>query len=164
MKRRTLLVSLGGGLTVSTAGCIGFARDRLDRQPKRQFRLGWLSAANTDTEPHQIDLQVKEDGNVVHQSSHELQGQDKAYPKGEPHIAVSECTWGSGADDYLIRARVDENDWIAKSITAVDTRGHPNTDCVVAQGRYRNERLEIVLQAGCDYVERWEGGCSFAKE
>lgn len=164
MNRRTLLASLGGVIATSNAGCLETIKDRFDKQPQRQFRLGWLSAGNTDTKPQQIDLRVKEDGNVVHQSSHKLQGQDETGSKDEPQIAVAECTWGDTADDYTIHARVNGNSWISKSITEVDMAGHPNTDCVVAQALYRDDRLEIVLQPGCDFVERWEGGCPFANE
>lgn len=164
MNRRAVLATLGGvGLAVS-GGCVGFVEDRLDRQPQHQFRLGWLSTANTDTRPHKIDLEVNEDGNVVHQSSHKLPGQDREGEKGEPQIAVAKCTWGDVADDYTIRARVDGNDWLAKSIQDVDTTGHPNTDCVAAQARYRDNALKIVLQPGCEGVDRWEGGCEFANE
>lgn len=164
MNRRTVLASLGGvGTTIST-GCVGSLQDRLDRQPERQFKLGWLSAANTDIKPHQIDLQVKEDGGVVHRSSHYLEAQDRKGPKGETQFTVADCTWDDTADDYLIRARVDGNNWISKPIYVVDTTGYSHADCVIAQAIYRNKALEIILQASCVDVDTMPGGCSFAEE
>lgn len=165
MDRRTLLASLGGVIAASSAGCLETINDRLDKQSQRQFRLGWLSAANTDTKPHQIDLQVKEDGNIVHQSSHKLQGQDEKGSKGEPQVAVAECTWGNTADDYTIHAKVDGGEWMSRPVHTVDTTGYPHTDCVAAQALYRDGTLEVLLQPGCEDINQLPGrSCPFVKE
>jgi hypothetical protein len=164
MNRREILAAIGAGGISIGSGCAGTIQHRLDRQPNRQFKLGWLSAANTDIRPHKIVLQVKENGNLVHESSHELKGQDREGSKGKTQFTVAECTWGNGADDYIIRARIDGNEWINKPINAVDTTGYPNVDCVIAQAIYQEGALEIILQASCVDVNIMSGGCSFAEE
>ncbi|PSQ48372.1 hypothetical protein BRD15_05485 [Halobacteriales archaeon SW_6_65_15] len=149
MHRRTLLTALGATTATLGTGCLSSVEERLDPS----VRLGWFGAHNFDTEPHQFDLQLTRDGTRVHHSSHEIRPRDGNYV----HSGVADCDWGSASGDYVVRARVDSNEWKEASITEFLTSREP--DCAVANAEYRDDGLQFFLRDGCD--RDWNGTCSF---
>lgn len=149
MRRRALLASLGVSTTALSTGCLS----TIEQSSTQSAQLGWFGAHNFDTEPHLFDLQVIRDGTQVHQSSHEVQPKDGNYI----HSAVAECSWGSTAGDYTVRAQVDSTDWVEESLTEfVASR---DDDCAVANVEYRDEDLQFFLRDGCN--RDWDRMCPF---
>lgn len=153
MKRRTVLASVGASAIATSAGCL----DSLTEE-KPTVRLGWFAARNADTEPHTFDLRAYRDGERVHHSSDEVSGRDGNRVSG----FVADCTWGGARGTYTVAARVDGEEWIERDLT--ENLGD-EVACVAANARYdENDALGIWISAGCDSVDRYEGGCSFAIE
>jgi hypothetical protein len=151
MRRRALLASLGATATLS-AGCLTTVTERLDES----VQLGWFGAHNLDDEVHQFELRVERGDTQVHNSTHVIQ------PKEDNHFhgAVADCTWGSTSGDYTVLARVDDNEWVAASLTELAASWNSDVGCVIADAMYHREgEVEIVLGNGCD--RHYDGMCSF---
>jgi hypothetical protein len=155
VKRRALLAAIGAVTTTATAGCLGSIADSLDRT----VQLGWFGAHNFDTDPHEFDLRVERDGEVVHESGHEVAG----FEDPVAHGAVADCTWGDEPGGYTVSARVDGGEWVSREISELDERYENDVDCAIAEAQYRNESVAVYFQVGCDRVDHYDGGCGFAE-
>jgi hypothetical protein len=154
VKRRALLAALGITTPIATAGCLGSIADRLDRT----VQLGWFGVHNFDTDPHEFDLRVERDGEVVHESAHEVAGFDGPVVHG----AVADCTWGDEPGGYTVSARLDGGEWASRAISEIDELYENDLDCTTAEVQYRRESTRIHFQPGCDRVDDY-GGCGFAE-
>ncbi|OAQ51104.1 hypothetical protein HTG_19177 [Natrinema mahii] len=135
-------------------------------------QLGWFGVHNADPESsHTFTLVVERDGNVVHESSHDVDAAEDHDPGVESDGAVAECTWGETAGDYSVRVRMDGEEEAEESISAF--AAERGAKCVVAEAEYQNydatngfldgKRLTITLLETCDndgYLRR----CSFTQE
>lgn len=145
VQRRSFIATLGILIPAVSGGCVSSIRETVN--PTTQ--LGWFGVHNADTDsPHRFDLEVKRDGEIVHSSSHRVEAAREFENGGQYNDgAVAECEWGSTPGDYTVRVRVDQTDWIEKSVTEFATSR--NVDCVVADVRYRST-LNIDFKEGCD--------------
>ena len=167
MRRRALL-SAAVGVTVGSAGCLASIRD----SSHRKAQLGWFGVHNVDPESsHTFTLVVERGGNVVHESSHEVEAAEGPDPGVVSDGAVAECTWGETAGEYAVRVRMDGEEEVEKSVSAFAAEREAN--CVVAAAKYENydattdflggKDLSITLLEACDndgYLRR----CSFTQE
>jgi hypothetical protein len=154
MRRRALL-SAAVGVTVGSTGCLASIRG----SNRQMAQLGWFGVHNADPESsHTFTLIVKRDGNVVHESSHEVDAAEYFDPGVASDGAVAECTWGETAGDYAVRVRRDGGEETEESISAFAAERGVN--CVVADAEYQNhnatsdflngKRLSIFLREACD--------------
>ena len=74
----------------------------------------------------------------------------KARKEGVIPEAVAECTWGGTSDKYTVRARVDGNGWIERSLTTFASSANPDVRCAIAEARHRDSHLQRILDAGYD--------------
>jgi hypothetical protein len=123
-------------------------------------QLGWFGAMNADTRSsHRFELAVERDGELVHQSSHELEPAVETEPnRTRVTQAVAECEWGSTSGDYTVRARVDGQEWIEKSVT--EYAASKNADCVLASAEYESS-FNLNLKWPCEGRDYYDGLCSF---
>jgi hypothetical protein len=135
-------------------------------------QLGWFGVHNVDPESsHTFTLIVERGGNVVHESSHEVDAAEYFDPGVASDGAVAECTWGETAGDYSVRVRRDGEEEAEESISAFAAESGVN--CVVADAEYQNhdvtsefidgKRLSIFLREGCDN-DGYVGKCSVTQE
>lgn len=131
MRRRRLLTVLGTATTL-TAGCLS----AIEEWDTPATQLGWFGAWNADTRSsHRFELAVERDGERAHYSAHELEPAEQTEPnRTRVTTAVAECEWGSTKGDYVVRARVDDLDWVQKSVT--DYVASKDGDCAVAMAEY----------------------------
>jgi len=167
MRRRALL-SAALGVTVCSAGCLGSIRG----SNRQKAQLGWFGVHNVDPESsHTFTLIVERGGNVVHESSHEVDAAEYHDPGVASDGAVAECTWGATAGDYSVRVRRDGEEETEESISVF--AAERGAKCVVAAAKYENydatsdfvdgKRLTISLLEACNddgYVRR----CSFTQK
>lgn len=151
MNRRTFLGSLGATTSTLLAGCITPIENLLNNS----VQLGWLGAHNWDTKPHKFDLRVERDGSQVHNSSHEIPPREGNHING----AVAECTWGSTPGEYVVYARLDNGEWVDRSLTEFVSSMDSDVDCVIADAWFRDGKLSLELRLGCDIV--YDGMCPF---
>ncbi|SDQ23327.1 hypothetical protein SAMN04489842_0164 [Natronobacterium texcoconense] len=100
MKRRQLLVSLGAGSTISTAGCTS----RLETG----VELSWITcrrhAIDPVDDPPPIEIRVVDDGNVV---------AERTVNEEEFWESVFDCRWGPEQVSYTVQGRFDGDDeWL----------------------------------------------------
>ncbi|WP_254532041.1 hypothetical protein [Natrinema gelatinilyticum] len=141
MRRRALLETLAGVGTVSTAGCLN-AVSELRAQP---MQLARFTVDNWDSALHQFDLRVDRDGETVHRSSHEIPGKDDRV-----HGKVVGCDWGTTPGEYDLFARVDDGDWVHKSLDEVVDGWRDTVECATANVQYESEYLWIRVLDACD--------------
>lgn len=157
MNRRDVLASVGAVGTAGTVGCLA-AVPFLGAETK----LGRLSVVNWDgDEPHTIDVRVKRDGAVVHESTHtvgEMRG-------NTARSAIPECTWDDVAGEYVVAARVaGTDDWREFNLLEA---AQQSPDCLIAAVQYgrpsgvgERRPLNVDVRGRCDEVgENYKGGC-----
>ncbi len=74
-----------------------------------------------------------------------------------------ECTWGDTEGTYRIRSRIDESEWVERSVAdAIDG----TVDCVTVRVSYGDlgDTLDVFIRENCDDVPTYDGGCAFANE
>jgi len=158
MRRRRLLAALGITTAAAGGGCVSAVREAVNPS----VRLGWFGVHNADTEAsHRFDLEVERDGERIHASSHDVEAA-REFENGGQHNdgAVADCDWGSTPGDYVVRVRVDGNEWVEASVTEFATSR--DVECVVADAEYRST-LNISLKGGCD-PDEYDQMCSFATQ
>lgn len=167
MRRRALL-SAAVGVTVGSAGCLASIHD----SSHQKAQLGWFGVHNIDPESsHTFTLIVERDGNVVHESSHEVDAAEYHDPGVSRTGAVAECTWGETSGEYSVRVRMNGEKEVERSVSSFAAERDAN--CVVASAKYENydatsgfldgKRLSLSLLEACDndgYLKR----CSFTQE
>ncbi|SDJ84327.1 hypothetical protein SAMN05216226_11056 [Halovenus aranensis] len=167
MRRRALL-SATVGMTVGSAGCLASIRD----SNRQMVQLGWFGVHNADPKSsHTFTLIVERDGNVVHESSHDVDAAEYSDPGVAMDGAVAECTWKGTSGDYSVRVRRDGEEETEKSVSAF--AAERGVECVVAEAEYENydvtsdfldgKRLSISLREGCDN-DGYAGKCSVTQE
>ena len=169
MQRRALLASACVITTPFYAGCLSSIREF--RTPAVQ--LGWFGVHNADPESaHVFELGVERDGEVVHESAHEVAEAEETEGGGlRSDGAVAECDWGQTAGDYTVRVRLDGEEHAEESVSAFARE--TGADCVIANAEYRNHdavsrymegtALNIFLRE--DYNnDGYTGRCSFTEE
>ena len=142
--RRQLLAA--GGLAAASAGCLGLGDDDADgtaeasSEPPESVRLQELSVQNNHDEPHQVQLAVEADDDVLHLGTYDLE------PEGGS--TTVEGDWNTEVDSYRIHARLDEGE--IKSTDVTD--GIPESaTCVRVLARIdAGGRLAIWNGADCD--------------
>lgn len=168
MRRRSLLASTCVSATIGTAGCLSSIRDRTSTS----VRLGWFGIHNVDPESaHTFELVVEQDGETVHESTHEIPAADDSGSGVRSDGAVADCDWGRTAGDYTVRVRMDGSVETQESVT--EFADETGANCVVADAEYRNhdavsryidgDTLSIRLQDDCDN-DGYERRCSFTDE
>ncbi|WP_439025518.1 hypothetical protein [Haloarchaeobius sp. DT45] len=124
MKRRTYLSSCCATGAIGLTGCL----DGYLPSGDGTTRLGRLGVSNEDEERgHEFRLRVERDGDVVHESSHELEKDPESQHEGSG--AAVDCTWGGRDGRYVVFARIDDSEWVEKELTE-DYEQVP--DCVIA--------------------------------
>lgn len=158
MKRRQLLAAMATSTSVTAAGCSSGS----DNQP---IQLGMYVVHNhhLDTS-HQYDLEVIRDGDSVHYSSHNVQSADQYEDGGtHAHAAVAECDWGDAMGDYAVKVRVDESEWIERSVN--EFAESSDVGCILVQVSHEGDQensFRFTPYQGCD--RDFEYRCSFTKE
>lgn len=151
MNRRRFLAATTPCL-LATAGCLDYFED------EPTVRLGWLAATNTDTVPHEFELELFRDGELVHQSSAEVPAKEG----GISESYVADCTWGEEAGEYVVTAHTEDGQSAELNLTDGITE---EVDCVVATARYDEYgNLGFWRSVGCEQVDGYDGGCAFAEE
>lgn len=153
MQRRQVLAALGLTAVSGGAGCTAPLRAVTTSPP----RLGWMAVANYSPKPHRFRIEIERDGERVHESTHRLEGKPEGRIPGE----VLDCTWGEAPGPYTFRGRVDESDWIERTVADALASYEGTPDCVIARAVYRSE-LGFEVSPGCDGVSSYDGGCGFA--
>lgn len=153
MRRRALLASAGASMAALTGGCLGTVRDAL-----HSARLGWLGVTNYDSDPHRFRVQVRRDGELVHDSTRRIRGGSDDAGEG------IECTWDEGDGPYHLMGRVDGGQWVQRSVDAA-LDGAP--DCATARAVYDDHdsgELAFHVRAGCDRAADRERRCPSVSE
>ncbi|MFB6296476.1 MAG: hypothetical protein ABEH66_06530 [Halobacteriales archaeon] len=156
MRRRTLLASGGIAAMGLLGGCVGAPRETPPR-------LGWVGVHNYSSEARRFRVEILREADVVHESTHEIEGRSEDTIPGE----VLECTWGEEPGPYTIRARVDGGEWVEQSIADAieDDPTMEDPDCVVTTVQYMmgiSETFTFRVRDTCGAVSGFDGGCSFA--
>jgi len=149
MRRRALLASAGTSIA-SLGGCLGTVRNAF-----HSVRLGWLGITNYDTEPHRFRIQVRRDGDLVHDSTHRIRGGSETVAPG----TSVECTWDGTPGSYHLMGRVDGGQWVTQSVDAA-LDGRP--DCATARAVYDDlgdGELAFYVRAGCDRAADRDDRC-----
>jgi len=150
MKRRRLLATAGSALTVTSTGCLGFFEDE-----EPTVRLGQVIVSNADVDPHEMQVEVHRDGEVVHQSGGVIPPEDDRMGG-----YVAECTWGDTPGEYVVVAEADGE----SAESNLTQRYGDYADCVMAMVMYREQDGLLVLSAdNCD-LDETDTACAFAKE
>ena len=155
MRRRSVLTSIGLGTAVGSAGCVG----RFANTDGSSSRIGWIGVANYDDSPHEFGVHVTRGGSAVHESVHSVRAKEDDTIPGE----VLECTWGKTEGTYRIRSRVDDGEWVERSVgDAIDGP----VDCVTVRVVYDEfrEGLNVLFAEDCDQVPTYDGGCAFVNK
>lgn len=151
--RRTLLAAVAG--TGSLAGCV----DRLSGAP--EIRLGRVTISNADRASHRFTLRVRDDGDLVHRSTHEVPGRTDDRIPG----ATAPCEWGGDPGDYEVGVRVDGGPWTTAALRDEGSL-FDAPDCLVAVSRYHpDDGIFVRLAADCDrYDGRFVAGpCAYVR-
>ncbi|MDQ2052540.1 hypothetical protein RBH26_18945 [Natronolimnohabitans sp. A-GB9] len=154
MRRRTLLTTTTIAVGTLSAGYLSQLRDS-------SVQLGLFGVSNADPEStHVFDLEVERDGDLVHQSSHELDPATYFDPGVAKTGSVAACEWGDEAGEYTVRVRMDRGDEAERSVT--EFASETGADCVIADAEFRNhdmtskfftgKSLEIFLK-DCDRMK-----------
>lgn len=117
MNRRKVLATTGSVLGSLSTGCLGSLTDG------DEIQLSSVSVLNSASEPHTVSLRVHRDDELVHESTHELEGSNHAMVSG----ASVECQWEEVPGEFTVSARVDSDDW-----TERDMADGTDADCVEA--------------------------------
>jgi hypothetical protein len=159
LSRRQLLAAMSTGALATSSGCLG----GLQSDPPESL-LGWVAVKNYHPDPQRIEVEIERGETTVHRSEHAVPGKPDSRIPG----AVLECTWGHHAGRYTLRGRVNDGPWIERSIPEIiedSAEMDATTDCVVAEGafgRYGSAEFGWLVQAWCDQVPDYVGGCAFA--
>jgi hypothetical protein len=131
MKRRSFLATLGVSTAPFTTGCLAPIEDALDDTPAQ---LGWVGIYNFHPEPQEFEVQIKREGDVVHELRHKLDGHvDENKPGIVPIPAVAlKCTWGDAPGPYTLRGRVAGGRWAEVVLDQVFDDESP--DCIKVRG------------------------------
>jgi len=143
MRRRALLASVGVIATTVGSGCLGAVRDAVDSS----FRLGTVSLSNYDTTPHRFQIRIFRDGELVHESDHDI---DAKSGDIVPGVEI-ERTWDQVAGAFVLRGRVDDSPWVEQGVDdALD--GAP--ECASARGVYDDldsGEFEWYVRSKCEW-------------
>lgn len=126
--------------------------------------MGWVAVKNYHPDPQRIEVEIERGATTVHRSEHAIPGKPESRIPG----TVLECTWGDQAGPYTLRGRISDGPWVERSIPAIiedSAEMDATTDCVIAEGafgRYGSPEFGWLVQAWCDQVPDYEGGCPFA--
>ena len=144
MRRRALLGSAATLLTAASSGCLTSVQDTLDSS----IRLGGVAITNYDLAPHRFHVRITRDGEIVHESTHDVRGRSESTVYGP----ALERTWGDVAGSYVLYGRSDDGPWVERSVDdALD--GAPG--CASARGVYDDlgsDEFEWYVRAECDRV------------
>lgn len=97
MLRRELLATVG---VASTAGCLSSVFSK-------EARLAGVELLNHDDQVHTIHLLVKMEGELVHWSSHEIEGMEGFSAGTNARMLLRD--WPDSPSLFTIYARVDDN-------------------------------------------------------
>lgn len=148
--RRSVLRTLGSGAIAATTGCVDSVSDRLDSTTK----LGWVGVSNLGASAHRFELRVSRNGDIVHQSSHRLQGDG-----GSVEGASNSCVWMQTAGSYTIKIRIADGEWISQS---VDEGIEGSTECAfvhVVYDGWNQDQFAFFVEPGCERVSQYDGRC-----
>lgn len=160
LSRRQLLAAMSTTALAASSGCLG----GLQREPP-ESRLGWVALNNYHPAPQRIEVEIERGATTVHRSQHAIPGKPESRIPG----TVIECTWGDQAGQYSLRGRTSDRSWVERSIPAIiedSAEMDATTDCVIAEGafgRYGSAEFSWLVQAWCDQVPDYEGGCEFIR-
>lgn len=141
MRRRAFLAGAGLSVTGSTAGCLG----AVPGIGQRELQLAWFGVSNYDPDPHRFDLRVERDGEVVHRSTHDIDGRTEDLVHGES----VDCTWDATPGVYEVSVRVDAGAWVSKPLSDVSDGWRDSVTCATAHGWYEDD-LWIDLRENCE--------------
>lgn len=152
MRRRALLSTFGTSAVLSTAGCLDAVGAAFDEP----MHLARFTAFNDDVDRHTFDLRVDRNGEVVHQSSHRIQGKDD----DRIYAESADCGWGTAKGNYEVFARVDDGEWTGKILTEVTDDWRNTVECATAEAWF-GDQLAILLDDDCDKLAQghWDGAC-----
>ncbi|KTG08534.1 hypothetical protein AUR64_17815 [Haloprofundus marisrubri] len=98
--RRRILGACGVGVAGLVSGCVGAG---VLGESEASTQLSELHLGNSHVEAHSIDLIVRRDGELVHWTSHELDGVENNVSDGE----TLDLSWSETPGSYVISARLD---------------------------------------------------------
>lgn len=165
VRRRDLLAGLGAAGVAGLAGC-------LDAVPTvGETTLGWFAIYNYDeARGYRFEARVERDGDVAHESTHEVAAHDPESESNSPPNAVLPCTWAHVPGDYVVSVRRAGGAWNRFDLVAGALRP---PDCVVAFVRHGDDfgpsddppAFEFVLdETDCAEVASLAGGCEAAAD
>lgn len=131
MKRTSRRALLAGITTVSLAGCPSVGEDR------GESVLGHVVIVNRHDEDETVDFRVRWDGELVHESAHELEARGETADDD----AVPARTWPDEPGQFTVSARTSGEDW--RTIDPAD-RDYPDCYGVLVEVD-RNGRLGMAV-------------------
>ncbi|QCJ46436.1 MULTISPECIES: hypothetical protein [Haloprofundus] len=99
--RRRVLGAFGVGVAGLVSGC---ASAGVLGESEGSAQLGELHLSNSHVDSHSIDLIVRRDGELVHWTSHDLDGVENNVSDGE----TVDLSWSETPGSYVISARLDD--------------------------------------------------------
>lgn len=152
MRRRALLTTTAATMGTLSAGCLSQLRSSGDTS----VQLGFFGVSNADPESaHVFDLEVERGGDLVHQSSHELDSATYLDPGVSKEGAVAACEWDDEPGDYTVHVRMDRGDEVTRSVTEFVSES--DIDCVLAEAEFRNHDMTSRHQTGKSLVIFFKG-------
>lgn len=158
--RRRLLSIVGSVPLLTLSGCL----DQFISSSLPATTLGRVVIRNYHDDPQEFEVQILRDGTVVHESSHELDGNPQRTISWKP----LECTWGDELASYTLRGRVIDSEWTELDVSlAIENSDimDETTECVIASGnfdRQGEDSLTWIIRDECDELSDREGGCDHA--
>lgn len=104
MKRRNYLVASARVLTAGTAGLAG-CLSSVDEQDASM--LGEVDILNLDDQSHTVEFRVQWEGEIVHDSSYQVPGDDTS---GDNSV-VPDRSWPDESGQFTVEARMEDEQW-----------------------------------------------------
>ncbi len=107
LHRRSLLAGLSTGVVSTLAGCSVFG-DSIATESER-YRIGDIRLTSRDPEPHQLDLLIRRDGDIIHWQSYDVRAYDPEKRGGTMYTTVVPATEFGGCTPgvYNLSARLE---------------------------------------------------------
>lgn len=110
MNRRTIISAMGAGSVIGLGGCTSFFDE------ETAVELLDVAVINWTGETTAVHIRVHEDDELVDEVTYELEPEDEG--------RVLDCTWPSEPGNFVISARLEDDDeWEKRDVT------DPDADC-----------------------------------
>lgn len=139
MKRRQVLAVVGTAGLASVAGCATIETEL----GMRTQTLGPVNLKNTESDAVTVDLEVIQNGETIHSSSHDL----PPVSSGSDPVVVHEWSNNEEAHRWTVRARTGSSEWHDATLDAA--RGNNCHNVLIETGDW-SESSVLVLPRQCE--------------